>query len=298
MVAAALPNPKTRMTPQWIEQAVRQNPWTRLENGNWRTPPVRLSYPHLFKPVQQQQTLKPGETPNMKHEVTLLFCGPVDHSPWMREWTEKCNTEFPGHVTPQGQVVGLHAPWRDQAEKCMKYEGYMPGNVFMKCTSNFKPQVVMPGALAADGTRAFNPVVDESLVYSGVWAIVTLNFYTFGKSPPQPKKGVKFGIQNVVIIAPDEKFGGGGGTDPNQDFAGVTIDASTDFAAMMAGAPIAGAIAPPANPMSIMPAATPVMAAQPMPGLLPIQQLGNPAYPQPAAAPYDPRNDPDLAGLV
>lgn len=289
---SALPNPKTRMTPQWIEQAVRANPWTRLENGNWRTPPVRLSYPHLFKAVQQQRQLQPGEVARMKFEVTLLFCGPVDHTPIVQHWTQRCREEFPQNVTPQGQVVGLHAPWRDQAEKCMKYEGFVPGNVFMKCSSNFKPQVVQPGALAADGTRAFNPVVDESLLYSGVWAICTVNDYVFGKSPPQPKKGVQFGIQNVVIIAPDEKFGGGGGTDPNQDFAGVTIDASTDFSSLMNGAPMGGAVAPAASPMSIMPAAMPVMAATAAP--LAIQPLPVTAAP----APYDPRNDPDLAGLV
>jgi len=108
--------------------------------------------------------------------------------------------EFPSNINPQGQPFGLHCPpWRDQAEK-QQYTGYTPGLPFFRCTTQYKPQIVDPG---------MNPIVDEARVYAGVWAILNVNLFSFGKNPPRPKKGVSIGLQGVMLIADDTKLAGG-----------------------------------------------------------------------------------------
>ena len=201
----------------WIRQTMQNVPIQKIidpATGNWNgdflTGPVRLAFDSLF----ELPAAKPNQQ-NPKFGAMILFPPGVDFALLYEEYYKHCGQTFPEcYVPPQpgyaGGYPGLHSPFRDQAEK-IKFGGFTPGCTFMTVTSKYKPPVV--------DTR-YNPIVDRSKVYPGVWAICAINAYPYGKNPPQPKKGVAFGLQSVMIIGDDTKFGGGG-PDATKQFAGV-----------------------------------------------------------------------------
>ena len=194
----------------WIQQHAAQipiqrviDPQTGQPTGDILTGPVRLAFETLFELPQPTAQIQ-----NPKFGAALLFTPFADFSILYEEYYKVCQRDFPEYYdAASGQYYGLHSPFRDQAEK-VKFGGFTPGCVFITASSKYKPPMI-----DARG----NPIVDKSKVYPGVWAICSINAYSF-KDPR--KKGVNFGLQNVMIIADDEKFGGGA-ADPNKTFAGV-----------------------------------------------------------------------------
>lgn len=220
----------------WIMQAMQNCPISYVKDANGQptanilTGPVRLAFVDLLKPGKAMDAGKEG-----KFGTQILFPPRADMTLFMQEHHKVASAMFPEYFDQATQQFhGLHSPFRDQAEK-LRFGGYTPGCVFMTCTSKFKPPVV---------DARMNPIVDESKIYAGVWAILSVNAYGYGKNPPQPKKGVAFGIQSVMIIADDEKFGGGA-PDAKSQFGGVNITPPASAPSAMFGQPQA---APMANP--------------------------------------------------
>jgi len=220
----------------WIQQTAAAVPVQRIVdqatgnfNGDIRTGPVRLAFDNLFQPPAP----KPNQQSAPKFGATLLFTPWADFTIFQEEYYKLCGQQFPEYYdTGSGQYYGLHSPFLQQAEK-VKHGGFTPGLICMNCTSKYKPPIV---------DARMNPIVDTSKVYPGVWAICTLRAYGYGKNPPQPKKGVAFGLQSVMIIGDDTKFGGGA-PDPRKQYAGVNVAAPVvrpDFANI----PVGGAPAP------------------------------------------------------
>lgn len=213
----------------WIRRACEMNPaqvlvdqTTGQPSGNILTGPVRLAFCDLFKPGRSMNEGQEG-----KYQTQALFSPFTDFSVFYNAYYEVLAREFAEYYdAASGQYHGLHSPFRDQSEK-LKFGGYTPGLVFMTCTSRYKPPLV---------DSRMNPIVDESRVYAGVWAILSINAYAFGKSPPQPKKGVSFGLQSVMVIADDEKFGGGA-PDPHTQFQGVNVEPPAGAPGAMFGQP-------------------------------------------------------------
>jgi hypothetical protein len=181
-----------------------------MEDGQWTgdllTGPVRLAFDNLFtlpQPTAQNQ--------NPKYGTSILFTPYADFTLIYEEYYRICQENFQAYYdAASGQYYGLHSPFRDQAEKA-KFGGFTPGCVFMNVSSKYKPPVV--------DIRG-NPIVDEAKVYPGVWAICGINAYANlpDKQAPAKKIGVGFGLQSVMIIGDDTKFGGGA-PDPNKTFA-------------------------------------------------------------------------------
>lgn len=248
----------------WITATAQNVPVQRVidattgqPTGDILTGPVRLAFDTLFDLPQP----KPG-LENPKYGAALLFTPLTDWTIFYEEYYKVCQREFAEHYdAASGQYYGLHSPFRDQAEKA-KFGGFTPGCVFMTCTSKYKPPVV--------DVRG-NPIVDKSKVYPGVWAVCALAPYAF-KDPR--KKGVGFGLQSVMLIGDDTKFGGGA-PDPNKTFGAVK-----------------GAIAPPAISGASVAGAMP-MGGQPpaMPphGGMPGAPAGGTYAAPPAGAPMGPR---------
>lgn len=94
------------------------------------------------------------------------------------------------------------------------------GHYYMSVSAReqFKPQVVDAG---------LNEILDQSQVYSGVFARVSLRSfpYTYGTK----KRGVSFGLNNVQILGGGERLGGG--TTASQDFDPVEPDEFADESA-------------------------------------------------------------------
>lgn len=265
----------------WIRQTMAAVPVQRIIdpatgnfNGDILTGPVRLAFDNLF----ELPPAKPNQQ-NPKYGATLLFPPNVDFTILHEEYYKACGQYFPEHYV-NGQYHGLHSPFRDQAEK-IKFGGFTPGAVFLTCTSKFKPPVV---------DARMNPIVDKTKVYPGVWAICAINTYHFGKNPPQPKKGVAFGLQSVMIIGDDTKFGQGG-PDVKQQFKGVNIAAPIIRPGIANGMPIGGAPAPAAGIPGYTVPGGGVAAPQP--------QYGQPAphIPQTHYAPPAPSADDDDPSL-
>ena len=192
--------PNTRMTDAWIMQALDANPAKVLESGNIMTPPCRLSFPHLFKP---QDPLEPGG--KAKYTATLLFNFFTDLDILKQAASATAKGKWPDAFTDAGPK--LHNPFVDQKEKA-KFDGYVPGSLFITATSERRPAVV---------DTKMVPIVDEREVYPGCWVIAFVRPFPFDV---RLKKGVSFGLQHLMKIADDNELGGGGG-DPTKDFASV-----------------------------------------------------------------------------
>jgi hypothetical protein len=213
----------------WIKRVCEMNPSQSITDpntgqptGNILTGPVRLAFCDLFTPGKPMNANEEG-----KYGTQALFTPYTDFSAMYNAYYEICGREFADYYdSGTQQYHGLHSPFRDQSEK-LKLGGYTPGLVFMTLSSKFKPPIV---------DLRMNPIVDESRVYPGVWAILSINAYAFGKNPPQPKKGVSFGLQSVMIIADDDSFGGGA-PDPKGQFGGVNVQPPQGQPGAMFGQP-------------------------------------------------------------
>ena len=226
---------------RWIREVCANNPTVMLpgENRMISSGPVRLAFTDtLFEPKAPQQ----GGTP--KFSVCALYTPLSDLTTYYAEYYRICGEMFPDYYNPHiNGYTGLENPFHDGATKAHKFEGFTPGCTYINHTSKFKPAIV-------DASIARNPVVDKAKVYPGVWGILVVNAYGYGKSPPQPKKGVSFGLQAVMVIGDDMNLSGGG-IDPRQAFQGVNVKPPMINPAVLAGVvppPPAGSAPAPGRP--------------------------------------------------
>lgn len=223
----------------WLRQTAQAVPVQRVldkdgvPTGDILTGPVRLSFTDsLFTLPEKSGDSEP------KYGCTLLFTPLFDPALFYEEYYAGCSQEFPTYYEPTTQQYhGLHSPFHDQAEKA-KYGGYTPGCVFINSSSQYKPPIV---------DSRHNPIVDQSKVYPGVWAICAVRRYAYGKALKGPgKKGIGFGLQSVMIIGDDTKFGGGA-PDTKELFGNVKVSAPIVPPHMAQNMPVAGAPAPAAG---------------------------------------------------
>lgn len=204
----------------WIQATAAAVPVQRIidqatgqPTGDILTGPVRLAFTDLFE-LPKPKKLQPGQQQSSepKYGATLLFPPTADFTILYEEYYKLAGQHFADKYDPQTQqYYGIRSPFRNQAEK-LKFGGYTPNCTFMTCTSKFKPPVV---------DARFNPIVDRNKVYPGVWAICAVNAYHY-PNPVNP--GIAFGLQSVMIIGDDQKFGQGG-PDAKTQFAGVNVAA-------------------------------------------------------------------------
>jgi hypothetical protein len=199
----------TRMTDEWIERAVRDNPIVLLDNGNYRTCPVRLSFPNLFEMSKPKRAdIKPS------YGANLLFPPCAILKPLQDAIVETLKEECPDALRAKDdkKYQKVKLPILDQADM-LKYDGYTEGGKYIIATSkkNRPPVVDLRQQI----------ITDEERVYPGVWAICTVRPFWYDA---QVNKGVSFGLQSVMIVADDENLGGGG-EDISTAFGGVKIDA-------------------------------------------------------------------------
>lgn len=285
---------QSRVTNEWLSDIHRRYPVQRIMTrdaqgveswtGNVRSSLVRLSFPHLFKP---QPAMEAGKEPQFM--VTSLFPAGADISLLALIAQETATAEWGANAAS----FQLHSPFRDQGEKASKYSGYVPGSTFIASGGQRRPPVV---------DQNLAPITDENRVYPGVWGFVTYRCFPYNVKGPTGailKRGISFGLQSVMIVADDENLGGGG-SDPNQDFAGVQIEAAVNPAGLFSnhgqvvqqGAP--GPVIE-TGYVAAQPGMQPAVATPQITGYDPA--TGQPIYAQPAAAAptpqitgYDPAN--------
>lgn len=191
----------TNMTREWVERAWAKNPCAKLSNGDVRTGPVRLSFPHLLTLPKPKGDIEP------RYGATLLFPPGVDIAALKKDAADCAKAKWP--ELPRK----LKSPFLSQDEDVDRYAGYESGGVLIRATANQKIQVV---------DRNLAPVIDEADIYPGVWAIVCLRSFAYDKGV---NLGVSFGLQNVMLVADDTNIGGTAAANPRDAFAGVDIEA-------------------------------------------------------------------------
>lgn len=252
----------TDQTPEWIAQVVAQNPIQMVDEANVRSCPVRLSFPNLFRPTSVEE----GKEPTFN--VTLLF-PPVDISLLHQVAGAKMLEAFPNYLQNGQWLDGLEWPFKDQAAKAAKLEGYTSGSPYLSISSKYRPAVV-------DSRQV--PIIDEARVYPGVWGLAVMNCYDWNYK--NMKRGVSFGLQTLMILADDRKLGGGA-VDTATAFAGVHAPAP-QAADMMPHGNVAGAVHMPPGTAPMAPPAP--LAQPPAPAAPPAMAPPATAYAPPAAA--------------
>lgn len=114
-----------------------------------------------------------------------------------------------GGKKPNKQAIKL--PLRDGDIE--RDDDVYKGHYFLNASSKEAPQIV---------DRRVQPILDQSEVYSGCYARVSLNFYAFNSNG---NKGVACGLGNIQKIKDGQHLGGR--TSANDDF--VSEDADDDF---------------------------------------------------------------------
>lgn len=163
---------------------------------------IRGSYCNLFKSVLGKNS-KEGDTP--KYGMTILI--PKDDAVTLKK-------------IKAAQEVAIAAKWAKRPPKVEMtlHDGDEPrpstgeafgdeckGHFVMNCQSKFKPKI-----LDRDG----NEVIDAAACGSGDYYKVSINAYAYENSG---KRGVAFGLNNVLFWAQGESLGGAGRAE--DDFA-------------------------------------------------------------------------------
>lgn len=202
------------MDTAWVESHWQKIPNTKLPDGNYRTGPVRLGFPWLFKP---QPAMEAGK----KDKFSAVFCFPHGADLSLLK-------QHAGEVTlakwPNAAELTLFSPFADQKEKA-KFEGFAPGATMITASGERKPLIL--------DTRGA-PIVDEDALYPGCWVLGLVNAFTWEQRNAQGvvlKRGTSFGLNGVIKIADDKRLGGGG-VDVQSAVGGLNIDQSVNVAGL------------------------------------------------------------------
>lgn len=199
-----------------------QNVPTKVLTGE-----VRLSYAHLSQPYANPT--QPNSEP--KYSVTLLI--PKTDQATYQDIINSRNAAYENAV--QNEWKGL----RPQLKSLLIYDGdgvrndgaefgeECKGHWVIAASSKRKPQVVDVSNVKVE--------LAPMDIYSGMYARVTLNFFSFNVSG---NKGIGCGLGNVMKTRDGEPLSGG--TTAVQDFDGIA-----------APAPVVGGVVPQANPTGI-----------------------------------------------
>jgi hypothetical protein len=212
----------------WIKEVCAANPTQILQGVGEHlisTGPCRLAFCDPLFNARKPRGREADPSAVGKFSTMALYTPFTDMNVFYSEYYRILGAQFPEYYVAELRgYPALQSPFHDQAEK-PQYAGFTPKLIYVNHTSKFKPQIV-------DSNK--NPITDPAKVYPGVWAILIINGYGYGKNPPQPKKGCAFGLQAVMIIGDDQPLAGGG-VDPREAFRMAVVKPPVISAAALAG---------------------------------------------------------------
>ena len=184
---------------------------TRVVTG----PETRLSYCHVWEPKAIN-----GSEP--KYSVSLII--PKTDTKTIsaiqaaiKAAYEEGLSKLKGNGKTAPALSILKQPLRDGDAERPDDEAYA-GCYFLNANSKNQPQVV---------DTAVQPILEQSELYSGCYARVSVNFYAFNSNG---NKGIACGLGNIQKIRDGERLGGGP-TSATEDFEafGEGDQATADF---------------------------------------------------------------------
>lgn len=173
---------------------------TRLVTGE-----VRLSFVHLFEPWTNDPEKE------ARYSVTLLI--PKSDKDTIKRLRaaedaakEEGKSKWGGKVPPNVASIIHDGDEEADLDRSPEYAG----NLYMTVGSKQRPGVV---------DRNVDPILDPTQVYSGCYARVSLNAFSYNTAG---KKGVSFGLGNVQFLRDGDPLGGW--TRAEDDFDAVEDD--------------------------------------------------------------------------
>lgn len=169
--------------------------------------PCRLSYTHVFSKYSPD-----GNADDGKYMTNVLI--PKSEKETIKAiQTAIENAKKAAIVSKWGgkEPKKIDLPLRDGDEKD---DDVYADHFFINAKASTRPGVV-------DKKKV--PIVDEEEIYSGVWAIVSVNMYGYDVSG---NRGVAVGLNNLMKFKDDEHLGGRVSADA--DFSDVNFDDEDD----------------------------------------------------------------------
>lgn len=159
------------------------NPSTKVVTGK-----VRLSYAHVWEPKADQQG-------NLKYSASLII--PKNDKKTLSDIKAACEAVKQTSAAKWGGKVppNLKMPLRDGDVDRPDDEAYA-GCYFVNANSNQQPGIV---------DKSVKPILDQSEVYSGCYARVSINFFAFNTSG---NKGIGCGLNNIQKLADGDPLSG------------------------------------------------------------------------------------------
>lgn len=160
---------------------------TRVVTGK-----VRLSYVHLFEPY----TNDPDK--EARYSVTILIPKSDKGTMAKLRAAEEAAKEdgkskhFGGRIPSNLSSIIHDGDEEADLERNPEYAGHF----YMAMSSKQRPGVV---------DQDLNPVLDPTQVYSGCYARVSINAFSYSTAG---KKGISFGLNNVQFLEDGEPLGG------------------------------------------------------------------------------------------
>lgn len=174
---------------------------TSADGSAIRIGKVRFSYVHVFEPnddgFYSMQLLIPKDNEDAVDLVKSAIKAAAEKGK-----SSKWDGKIPNN---------LKKPLRDGDEEHEGEETY-EGMYFLNCKNKMKPKVV-----ADDAGMAVE--CGESEFYSGVWGVVTLQFFPYSNNG---NKGIGVSLGNVMKLEDGERLGGG--SESTQDSFGDLLD--------------------------------------------------------------------------
>lgn len=185
------------------------------------TPEFRVSFPFVFKPRVNKNN--PGADP--KYSITMLFRIQADP---VKAPNEKVVDIRPLVAMAQNAAIetwgekskwpkNLMLPFKKGEDK-VGIDGYGPGIIAVNATSKQAPTV---------WNEMKQDIIDPKEFQPGFYAVATLGVFTWENTG---KKGVSFGLRNIMKLRNGKILGGGG--NPDEDFSSIPLPTGGKIGAM------------------------------------------------------------------
>jgi len=171
------------------------------------TGPVRLSYVNIMRPkIRTNDDGSPGEP-----QYSCMLVIPKTDTKTLDAIVEAQKAALASGVATGKFQGGAPKAWKNTLRDG-DTEGETPeleGAYFMNVSSKSRPGVV---------DKRVQPILDETEIYSGMWARVDLGAYAYNT---KGNKGVSFGLNHVQKIRDDERLDGSSSA---ENVFGVYVD--------------------------------------------------------------------------
>ena len=168
--------------------------------------PCRLSYTHVFK------RYSPDGAGEGKYMTNILI-----------PKVEKKAVDAINAAIDAARKAGIVSKWGGKEPRKIdlplrdgdeRDDDVYQGHYFLNAKCNTRPNVV-------DENR--EPIMDEEMIYSGVWAWVSVTFYAYDVNG---NRGVACGLNNIMRAKDGERLGGRASAE--NDFKGINTEGMGD----------------------------------------------------------------------